>query len=347
MNGLGMQGEQLFWMFRCTEKQYAQSFLETGNIKLNTPYEWIKLEESEGKGRGDLLEGVFAHIERFDFKSIELCVSQRSSICPSVSSNTLYFRSDKIFNLPCFCLYALSDKSFTRNYFEDSHSWANTFTVGEAYFKDFYDYESRDAINSLPDNKKPVLLVIRSPKKFFERMTEYLIGLGVCEDEIYIQKVNYIDKSKSFITKEAFPNELFLKDISFAHQSEIRVVINTMNQAALRRIRSNNNIINIGNLSDIAIVHDYYLNDMLIELRDNTLKYVLPVPVITYMDDFSHDELLSIIMDIEKTDYEFLENYEKEHILEHALKFLDHFEEQFGERISLSDEFYRQTSCKL
>ena len=57
---------------RCTEVKYADSFLEKGEIKFNTPQSWVNRAIELGEGRGDKFEGTIAiyHIE--DLKNMKL-----------------------------------------------------------------------------------------------------------------------------------------------------------------------------------------------------------------------------------------------------------------------------------
>lgn len=50
-------------LLKCvTNKKFAEDFLNFGKIKFGVPQEWINAWNSEGSGRGDLLEGSFACI---------------------------------------------------------------------------------------------------------------------------------------------------------------------------------------------------------------------------------------------------------------------------------------------
>jgi hypothetical protein len=92
-------------LFRCTEKQYAESFCTYGNMKFNTPQYWIELEKKEGKGRGDSLEGVYSASHMLDINTIKESNSLRKNIHREVKNGTIYFRSNDILNLPCFCFF--------------------------------------------------------------------------------------------------------------------------------------------------------------------------------------------------------------------------------------------------
>ena len=56
---------------RLTSSKYADSFLDTGSIKFNTPQSWIDYSKKYGDGRGDGYEGTLAFCDSFDFERIE------------------------------------------------------------------------------------------------------------------------------------------------------------------------------------------------------------------------------------------------------------------------------------
>lgn len=332
--------ENIFWLFRCTEYQYAKSFLDNGCIKLNTPKSWIELEKSEGKGRGDLLEGIFAFTKFYDVNNVMSFKDQRqNTICESINGN-VYMRSKDVLDLPCFCLFGLTDTSFKNNYFPETNVWATTTTIGTNYFGDFYKHETRESIMSLPKHERPVVVIIQSPNKFFNKIYDFFESIGISKNEVLIKKVDYINKSIPFIIRDNFPQEIFVKDTTFKHQSEIRIAINTKNKEALHKLSQSNYIVNIGSLKEFAIIHEYYLEDMFIELRNNTLRYVLPVPETTNLDDLSQEQMVMFIKNIENGEY--IEDYEKKHIQEQITNIIQYYEKRFNEKVVISDEFWEK-----
>lgn len=67
-------------LFRCTEKQYAESFCKRGNMKFNTPKYWIDIEKEEGKGRGDISEGVYALNHFLDVNNLFISRNARQNV---------------------------------------------------------------------------------------------------------------------------------------------------------------------------------------------------------------------------------------------------------------------------
>jgi hypothetical protein len=285
---------QIYWLFRCTEKQYAESFCSKGTIKLNTPKFWIELEMKEGKGRGDLLEGVYCSFPTVDIQRFLHLKGLRDNVKGYTQGNLTYLRSNDVIELPCFCLFGLYNHSFHYQYFKETGRYANVAYVNDSYFRDFYKYQSRESIECLPDKNKPVFVIIKSPNKFFERVHNHLETLGISKQEILINPVNYIDKKTPFLIRLDYPLELFQKDLRFKNQSELRIVINTKNNNALEQLRKQNYLVDIGDLSDITEIYKYYLEDMLIEMDGMTLRFNLPEPIVTKFEDMSKEELLGL-----------------------------------------------------
>jgi hypothetical protein len=314
--------DQLFWLFRCTENQYANSFCKEGTIKLNAPKYWIDLEKEEGKGRGDVLEGVYASFSFLDTDNILYYRNFRNNVSGHTVDNVTYLRSNDVLELPSFCLYGIYDQSFQMRYFPETQKWAKVTYVTRDYFRDFSKYETRAEIELLSEEKRPVLVIIQSPNKFFERIYNYFEKIGISRNEVLVQPVKYMDKSTPFIVKDIFPSELFLKDKSFQHQSELRIVIKTKNVKALKKLRDTNYIINIGNLTDITEVYSYYLDDMLIELDGMTLRYNLPEPIITSFENMSKEQLLSLAIGLQNSSNEVISAEEISAALESIDKIL-------------------------
>ncbi|KKX99936.1 hypothetical protein VN21_16940 [Paraclostridium benzoelyticum] len=315
-----MKQPNIINLFRCTERQYAESFCEKGNMKFNTPGYWIELEKEEGKGRGDLLEGVCASVHKEDIPMLAQLKDIRENICGETIDNITYLRSKDILELPSYCFFGLDVKDFSDVKGDKYGQNKYQTTVIQQYFKDFSDNTTKEVAKELPMHKQPVLVMINNPNKFFERLINYLIELGLKREEILINPVEYIDKSKGFYSlKELYPGELFLKDSSFEYQREVRVVINTKNKEILSKLSSNNNIINIGDLSDIANIEEFYYDkDMLIQKEENTLIYLLPEEKVYPLDEVEKMDLLGIaqaIISDEKDQCGYKTDEEKEALM--------------------------------
>ena len=290
--------KQIYWLFRSTERKYASSFISNGTIKLNTPRAWIDQARKEGIGRGDLLEGVYSSFPTGDITSY-LCLKELRENIEIVRDNEIsYLRSSDVIDLRCFCLFGLFNTSFEYRYFHETNKWANVSYVKLDYFRDFYKYKTRDEINQLSDEEQPVFIIIKSPNKFFERIYLYFEKVGISRDDIIIKPIEYLDKNQYFTVRDPAPSELFIKDKRFTNQSELRIVINTKNKKAIKQLEKDDFIINIGDLSDITEIYSYYLEDMLIEFDNKTIKFNLPEPIVIPFDDMTVEELQQLLFDL-------------------------------------------------
>lgn len=284
-----------YCLFRCTEYQYAELLRKQGTIKFNTPAKWIELEQTEGKGRGDSQEGIFAHLSFNDYDSIANCQTLRSNIKGKTEYQMSSLRSDSILQLPCFCLFGLHNTLFSEIMVDKEMIQHYTYTVRKNYFNDFSNQITKETLHLIPESEKPVLVIITNPLEFINRIKNQLIKLGFSEDEILMFPVKYIDKNCSFIITEKFPGELFYKDNSFSYQNEVRIVINSKNKEALKKLVSNDYLIHIGNLEDIISIEDFYFDDMFLEIQDNTLLYALSKEKHHHLSQLPKEELLFIL----------------------------------------------------
>lgn len=290
--------KQIYWLFRCTERKYASSFVSNGTIKLNTPRAWINQARKEGIGRGDLLEGVYSSYPTGVISSYSYLKKLRKNIEAVRNNEITYLRSSDVIDLRCFCLFGLYNTSFEYNYFHETNKWANVSYVKLDYFRDFYKYKSRDEINQLPDEEQPVFIIIKSPNKFFERLYSYFEKAGMSRNDIIIKPIEYLDKKQYFAVRDPAPAELFIKDQRFSNQCELRIAISTKNKKALKQLEKDDFIINIGDLSDITEIYSYYLEDMLIEFDNMTIKFNLPEPISIPFDDMTVEELQQLLLDL-------------------------------------------------
>ncbi|MBR6669176.1 MAG: tetratricopeptide repeat protein [Ruminococcus sp.] len=332
-------------LFRCTTQEFAQQFLDTGNIRFGKPSEWIEYYKNHGNGRGDLLEGSFACIQKFDDRPIKFYNEYRTNviITQDERNGNYYFQSSDVLNLRTFCLFGLNKSLFTHNLEAEDRMVYPTGSISKRYFDDFSNI-SQAEYESLPKNQKPVLLMIGNPHEFFVRLKQKLNEIGLQQNDYIIHPVKYSDMQKSFLVGDPMPGELFLKDNSFNYQSEIRVVITTDKKDVIELLEKNNGIIDLGNMHDIAEIQEYYFDDFHMQLRGSSILFSLPNPIETPITDpltvISHihqtyrDELPGELLSIEKRDK----------LIDEALAFL---EKQFG--ITFDKETFTFTSndgCK-
>ncbi|EOU2050679.1 MAG: hypothetical protein E6610_07500 [Clostridium perfringens] len=285
-------------LFRCTEKKYADTFCKYGSMKFNTPKYWIELEEKEGKGRGDSLEGVYLANNFLNIEELLQLRRLRNNVYTKTINGIVYNWDKDVFNLPCYCLFGLNNTMFHECKIDERGVKHYPSRIIKKYFEDFCNNTTKESVEQLSDEEKPTLVIINNPHEFFERIRKYFFSIGVKEDELIISPVQYINKDKSFCFNGVFPYELLLKDESFSYQSEVRIILNTKNKNILKVLSDSNNIINIGNLEDITEIKEFYYDDMILEIQGNKLLYSLPKPETYIADELPIEEILGIMYGI-------------------------------------------------
>lgn len=285
-------------LFRCTKKRFAEEFRK-GKIFFNKPKNWIQIEKDGNKGRGDILEGTFMSVKSNDTSIFINGLKQNKDYTYFDNEGFTYFRRKNIEDLYCVCFYGLNDNSFTEKNIDKDGKAHYISRVENEYFTDFSDDISKEDYNKLQESEKPVVLFISNPKKFFEKIREFFIKLGVKENEIIISPVEYVNKKENRISAILYPKELLLKDMFYSKQSEIRIIINSNNLKFLEHMKKNNSIIDIGNIEDITEIYDYYFNDLLIERESkNSILFNLPKPEDEAFEDMDLKKLLDIFIQI-------------------------------------------------
>lgn len=251
-------------VLRCTKMQYARSFFKNGQIKFSTPESWVKYEEEYGDGRGDRLEGTIATFNIWDIENSLPILKKYSHYTDLFSvpiGNRIYLKRKRDMQLPCFCLYYLKNSMFPCP--EKTGIQELKTSIPYSYFRDFADNLSPEEVKKLPEDEKPVIIVIENYPEFKQRLTRKLLEIGLHKDEIIEAEVHYCDFNKygefgywDFCQNS--PMELAIKNIRFQNQSEGRFIINTDNQHILQLLSGP---IEIGPLDDICTVCDRYLHD--------------------------------------------------------------------------------------
>ncbi|MBN1035642.1 hypothetical protein DWC20_08800 [Clostridium botulinum] len=284
-------------LFRCTTLEYANKFLETGNLRFGCPQEWIDSYKISGAGRGDLLEGAFAAIKEFDERPIKFYKAVRPHVKMIKDSlkNFYYFQSEDVLNMRTFCLFGLNDNMFPEQAIAEDKKLYPCGKISKRYFRDFAPNITKEDYDSLKPDEKPVLLMIHNPHEFFERMINFLHNFGLNDNEFIIHPVGYVNKYKQFWVGDKIPGELFIKDSSFDYQSEIRIVISSMRRKIIQKLNKVNGIVDIGSMKDIADIQEYYFTDFIMQKRGNQLLYALPKPIVKKFKECSLEELLSML----------------------------------------------------
>lgn len=259
--------------FRCTNRKYAKSFFEYGEMKFSTPKSWVEYALNNSIGRGDPHEGTIAYYDVGDInKMIELnnkYNNYRDLIRVKVN-NRIYLKRATSMNLPCFCFYTLKTSMFDCPVESGIHELETT--IPASYFRDFSDHKSISQVENMESDDQPAVIYIENFDEFIDKIINKLLSIGLNHDEIIVTNIRYVDFNQYgptgwVDTNTVSPNELTIKDIRFIEQSEVRIIINTSNKKVLKRLE---NPIRIGNLDGIVQVVNRYLYDgMQVKLKAN------------------------------------------------------------------------------
>ena len=169
---------------RLTSKKYADSFVQHGQIKMNTPLSWVNEEAKPGK-RGDRFEGVLGVCpidQKEDARKMRKHYEQFTPVQEEIIDRYIVFRSIRNMQLPCFCFYMLQFSAFS-NQGDWSVDSIHEHSMLPEYFKDFAEYKTKEEVAKLPKCDHPSIIIFDS-KAFLERFEKHLLTLGVKAEEI-------------------------------------------------------------------------------------------------------------------------------------------------------------------
>ncbi|NMA82730.1 MAG: hypothetical protein GX962_02575 [Epulopiscium sp.] len=269
MNNIWAKPNDLFAILRCTNKKYAKRLVKLGSIKFNTPKSWVEEEKEKGKGRGDILEGVFAACNMLDVEGIISYSQQYNDVYGEIIDGLTYFRRKRTMDLPCYCFFLLRQGLFELPSQEGVQKLSAE--ISGRYFRDFADNLKEEEIADLEEDKKPAIVLIHDIDEFIHRVIQKLISMGVKQSEIMLELIEYENKKVPFYCTANSPKELKLKDNSFSYQEEGRIIVNTDNHKIKEYL--NNNPIQIGPLNDIAQMEEVYLYEgAIVEMTADVYK---------------------------------------------------------------------------
>lgn len=258
-------------VFRLTSSKYADDFLDKGSIKFNTPQSWIDYSKKYGDGRGDGLEGTLAFCGIFDverFSELKGKYSATDFLNPNTrpllienDGARLLLKDRRSLELPCFYVYILKHSLFTCP--DSSGKHRVSANIPPSYFRDFSDNYLPEDVEALKLEDQPALIIISDFEAFKNRLYTALRMIGLDDVEIILGNVSYFDfaayGAEGWMDfQQKYPNELLVKNIRFAEQSEARVIIKTAKKDIIKRLHDAP--IELGSMRDIAQVHKSYLH---------------------------------------------------------------------------------------
>lgn len=321
-------------LFRCISKKHAEEFVN-GKIKFGKPEKWIEFENNGNKGVGDSLEGVFLATNKNDNSLFINNLKKNKENGFFIKNNLLYFRNKRTTQLFCLCFYGLNSDMFINkdvDRFGNEHYYAS---VHREYFSTFSGIKSEQEYFKMNELHRQVVLFIKNPPKFFEKIISFFEKLGVDRKDIIISPIDYVDLRKPFVKLIKHPYELLVKDNDFSIQSEIRIIINSTSKAFIEYMDNHKGIIDIGNIKEYVDIYENYFHDLLIEKSENELLFTLPFSVKEDVSSFSLRRIISIYVQVynDKLPYE-ISSEKRNQILNSLEKII---KEKYNIVLSVSD----------
>lgn len=245
--------DMLVVLMKYMKFKYSNAFIKSGTMMFGSAMKWSKI--TDGAGRGDKLEGIYAICKSNDFLTRHVYQKRCDDSYTEQYNKMVYFRSKRIMELPCYCLYGLSAEEFTEDEIEKRN---RHFNVLPQFFHEFADIPTDNYTKMINDENRPSLVLIYDIDEFYARVINSLHSLDVDDSEIIISGVNYSEKSHSKICHES-PLELLWKSPKYMHQNEVRIIINTNKADVINRLATEP--INIGPLTDIARHFDVHFDN--------------------------------------------------------------------------------------
>ena len=241
------------WLFlRNANKSKNDEFIKQGTIKFSCAKNWIDAEAKYNSGIGDRLEAVYATCHK-NSRLQSMLVKKYPDTYSFIDGEYECFRRESVIKLPAFCFYYVTNESLIEEQGLLKHK------IDKNFFSDF----------KIEKNVGNSILAILNVKEFIYRLKYRLLEIGIKDREILIEVIHYDNRLRNdiFQLNKDSPKELFLKDYSYNHQNEVRIVINTKDEKIREYLL--NNEIQIGNLSDIcnSVIADREF-DIIIKLKD-------------------------------------------------------------------------------
>lgn len=273
---------------RCTCVTLADKLVDKGSIMFNCAQKWIQMEKERGKGQGDKYEGVFAACDPMDIPSINHYLHMYYDVIPEFDGYLMYFRRKSTVRMPAYCFFVLKQGQFECP--EQEGRQEITAHIPGTYFQDFVSGKTKEEVMKEPKEDRPSIVFINNVEMFVNMIKYKLISMGVKEKDILVNLVDYQDKHIPFQFVDPHnPSQpvdqynpfqyygkttrgLFLKDKSFSHQSECRVVVNTADTSIINKLIGNP--IEIGSFKEIAVKADDYLDQGAIVKANATIYNV-------------------------------------------------------------------------
>lgn len=251
---------KVYFLCRCTKREYAEDMFYKGNLYFNNPIEWIKQASCGNVGQGDLFEGVYSSVvtdgtlclrtdpETFDYKGKK------------------YLRSHSIVNSwLCLCFYSIDEMSKGK-----VDKGTCVYNMTKEYIESFSQGETFESMQGKPLKDRMSMVIIPQTGKFFRHIRRFFYENGMVEEEdFFISKVTYRSSHKDFVIYKV-PDELFSKDVRFEQQNEVRILLNP-NSQKVQRILIDGHKICVGPMDEFAQLKTNFYSGATVRVGEHQL----------------------------------------------------------------------------
>ena len=152
------------------------------------------------------------------------------------------------------------------------------------YFSAFYGEKAEE--NST--------ILITQPQIIIDKLLQRLIEMGAnIGTDVFVSSVKYKEIPGNVMYDIQYPFEFFRKDIAYAKQKEIRILVDiNKNEILKENLSAQNFIVDIGDISKYATAYEAYENDMITSLKGSKLLFSLPKPRDYDMSEMNAPELI-------------------------------------------------------
>lgn len=253
-----MRYNKVYFLCRCTKREFAKKMLDEGELYFNNPINWIKEDENGNEGQGDRYEGVYT----------DIITDRMRRLRPDVEvveiEGKRYLRSRSVIN-DWLCMSFFGATQLTEH---EEDEGKLIYEVTKDYVVSFSGGETFESMLGKPLNERLSMIVINKTGSFMNRIRDCLNNEGLTEEKDYfMHHVVYRIKGRQFWC-ERMPTELYSKDARFCNQNEFRIVLNPKS-AKVKEILKEGHKIYVGSLKGIISLRRPVYEGTVIKIDDS------------------------------------------------------------------------------
>lgn len=272
---------------------FAEKLITKGMIHFSSPSDWRDETCCSGK-QLDIYEGSF--LKTIDKNNLLLVKHPAEYKTIEDETSTILIDNDS--NVYGCCFYTIKKSDFKGPIESLMGTKQDVCIVPNEYFEEFKKSKTREEYYNTPVEERDSVVLIFDFFKLVDMIKEVLIENGCSETEIFMGPVFYQTKQVPYFVNMSHPMEYFIKDLPFQKQKEFRIIINSSNKQFNTWLKENNYNVLVGDISNFCSIQDYYFKEVNIAIEGNKLSYELATPIVTDFEDFTCEDLMDIILQV-------------------------------------------------